>query len=389
MRTTVKELQDIKAALDQHSIVAITNPSGRITYVNDKFCSISKYSREELMGKDHRIINSGYHPKAFFRDIWRTISSGRTWHGEIRNRAKDGSTYWVDTTIYPCMSPAGKPTQYVAIRTDITQRKADEAQLQRYAEDLAEKNKELEAIVNTLSHDLRSPLINVQGFGKQLMRACERIQAAFAAAPDRAVPSSAVKQPLDVTIPQALKFINAGVSRMDTLLAGLLRFSRLGREALTIEQLDMNAMVADAFSAMKFQLDAAKADVRVGPLPAGYGDKVQTSQVFSNLIDNALKYRNPGRTLRIVVKGGLKDGQAVYSVADNGVGIAPEHQPKAFEIFHRLDPDGPPGEGLGLTIARRVLERQKGRIWVESAGEGGCTFYFSLPSTEPQPLPMP
>jgi signal transduction histidine kinase len=287
------------------------------------------------------------------------------------------------------MSPAGKPAQYVAIRTDITQRKADEAQLQRYAEDLAEKNKELEAIVNTLSHDLRSPLINVQGFGKQLSRACERIHAAFAAAPDRAVPASAVRQQLEVAIPQALKFINAGVGRMDLLLAGLLRFSRLGREALTIERLDMNAVAAEAFSAMKFQLDAAKADVRMGPLPAGYGDKVQTSQVFGNLIDNALKYRHPKRALRIMVEGHVKDGQSVYSVADNGVGIAPEHQLKAFEIFHRLDPDGPPGEGLGLTIARRVLERQKGRIWVESAGEGGSTFYFSLPSTEPQPLSTP
>jgi len=389
MPATLKELRDIKAALDVHSIVAITDPSGRITDVNDKFCSISKYSRAELIGQDHRIINSGFHPKAFFRDMWDTIGSGRTWRGEIRNRAKDGSLYWVDTTIFPCVGRAGRPTQYVAIRTEITERKADAAQLKRYAADLAEKNEELEAIVNTLSHDLRSPLINVQGFGDQLARACEQIRAAFTAAGTGAVPASAVRRPLEVEIPRALNFINAGVNKMDTLLAGLLRFSRLGREALTIERLDMDALVAEAFSAMKFQLDAAGAHVRVGPLPDGRGDRVQTSQVLSNLIDNAIKYRHPGRALSIAVEGRVENGQAVYSVADNGIGIAPEHQPKAFEIFHRLNPGGPAGEGLGLTIARRVLERQKGRIWVESSGHDGSTFYLSIPSAEPQPAAAP
>jgi len=389
MAATLKELRDIKAALDEHSIVAMTDASGRITYANDKFCSISKYSLGELLGQDHRIINSGYHPKAFFRDMWETIESGRTWRGEIRNRAKDGSSYWVDTTIFPCMGRTGRPTKYVSIRTEITQRKADAAQLKRYSEDLAEKNMELEAIVSTLSHDLRSPLINVQGFGKQLARACEEIRAAFAASPDRALPASAVRQPLEVAIPQALNFINAGVSKMDSLLTGLLRFSRLGREALTIERLDMNALVAAAFSAMKFQLDAAGADVHVGRLPDGRGDRVLTGQVFSNLIDNALKYRHPGRALRIAVDGHVENGQNVYSVADNGIGIALEHQPKAFEIFHRLNPEGPAGEGLGLAIARRVLERQGGRIWVESAGDAGSTFYLSIPSAEAQPPPFP
>ena len=146
---------------------------------------------------------------------------------------------------------------------------------------------------------------------------------------------------------------------------------------------DMNDLLKGVWEAMKFQLEQADTTLETEPLPACFADETHTGQVFSNILDNALKYRDRWRPLRITVKGRREGNRVIYSVADTGVGIAPEHQPRVFEIFHRLNPDAAPGEGLGLTIAQRILERQGGKIWVDSEPGVGSTFYVALPANGP------
>lgn len=153
IKDALYQLLDLKTALDESSIVAVTNHRGKITYVNDTFCRISKYSREELLGQDHRIINSGYHSKAFIEDLWDTIQSGKVWKGEIKNRAKDGTYYWVNTTIVPFLSEDGVPYQYLAVRNEITQLKEAEEQLQHMMKKLMQVQEEERKRLSRELHD--------------------------------------------------------------------------------------------------------------------------------------------------------------------------------------------------------------------------------------------
>ncbi len=173
LRDSIGEISALGAALDEHAIVSRTDASGRITYVNDKFCAVSGYSRDELIGQDHRLINSGYHPKEFFVNLWARITSGKVWQGELRNRAKDGSYYWVDTTIVPFCDKSGSPYQYISIRTDVTKRKQTEVSLR---ESESRFRRTASQLSNVLDYSLDVICsIDEEGCFVQINAACETV----------------------------------------------------------------------------------------------------------------------------------------------------------------------------------------------------------------------
>ncbi len=357
------------------------NDRGIVESMNPAAEKLFGYRADEVIGKNvsllmpspYRESHDGYLSSYLRTGEAKIIGIGR----EVVGQRKDGAVFQMDLSVSE-VRLADRRT-FAGFVRDITARKQAEQRLAELAQNLAEKNKELETIVYVASHDLRSPLVNIQGFSRELARACERVRAVLHDAGTQPALDPEVKAILADEVPEALEYIRAGVARMDGLLSGFLRFSRLGRAALKIERLDLNEMLAGIARAMEFQIQQAGATLRIEPLPDCLGDATQINQVFSNLLDNALKYRDPQRPLQIRISGRVENGRARYAVRDNGIGIAPEHQGKVFEIFHRLNPGPGDGEGLGLTIAQRILERQDGKIWLESEPGKGSAFFLSLP----------
>ncbi len=367
----LRELNDVKAALDEHAIVAITDQRGRITYVNEKFCAISKYTRDELLGQDHRIINSGYHSTEFIRNLWQTIGHGRVWKGEIKNRAKDGSYYWVDTTIVPYLGENGKPEQYIAIRADITERKEAEEALQRAQSDLQkhagtleqrsftlrETIGELEAFSYSVSHDMRAPLRAMQSFSKLLDRDCG--------------PQVGTKGK------EYIRRINAGAARMDALIQDVLTYSRVARTDLPLQPVDVKKLLEEIIESYpSFHEPAAKIEI-VGEFPSVMSIPAVLTQCISNLMGNGIKFVSAGVTPYLRIWAEPQGAKVRLCFQDNGLGIEPEAQERIFGIFERVNKEYE-GTGIGLSIVKKGMERTGGSVSVESKLGQGSTFRLEM-----------
>jgi len=354
--STEQELRDIRYALDQSSIVAITDAAGTITFVNDKFCEISKYSRNELLGQNHRIINSGVHPREFFVELWRTISTGKVWRGEICNRAKDGSLYWVATVIVPFLTPAGRPHHYVAIRTDITERKRAEEQVKKAIQ-------EREEFLAVVAHDLKNPLSDLALNAQLISR--------WATAEEL------------TRIADRAKSIERTGSRMLRMISEILDMGRIEAEGLVLhwETVKTEELIADAFemartlaAARGIQIERAIQNDALQMVC----DRERILQVLSNLIGNAIKFSPDGGIVNVEIF--RSDSGIEIRVLDSGRGISPEKLPHVFKRFWRSDPQAGGGTGLGLYISKWIVDTHGGRIWVKNRPEGGAELGFWLPA---------
>jgi signal transduction histidine kinase len=252
-------------------------------------------------------------------------------------------------------------------------------QLEKLNDKLDAKTKDLEAVITVVSHDLRAPLMNVRGFSKEIEKDCQTIRKLLSSF---SVPEEAKNQLLRVfeqSIPESLNFIQTSAEMMNNIARSLVEVARAGLAVVKPERLDMNEILPKITAALEFKFKEAGAKVTFEPLPPCTADRQQVTQIVTNLIDNAVKYLDPSRQGRIKIWGKVEDERVVYCVEDNGIGIAPEHQEKVFEIFSRLGEKATGGEGIGLAMVKRMAERNEGSIRVESEKGKGSRFFVSLP----------
>jgi len=351
-------LKMLSTVVEQSPVsVVITDTGGTIEYVNSHFTVASGYQADEAIGHNARLLASGETPPEVYRDMWTTIKTGRRWAGELRNRRKNGELYWEMVVIAPVLNDHGGVTHYVAIKEDVSERHS-------LQERLRQTNAELEQFAYVASHDLRQPLRMVSSYLTLIER--------------RLGPR------LEGDIKEFLGFAVDGAKRMDSLILGLLEYSRTGRGAETVP-VPLAEAVADALVNLTVAIGESEAEIVVADgLPIVTGDATELTRLFQNLIGNAVKYRAPERRPRVEIGWRRQGHEWLVSVADNGIGIAPDDHERAFAIFQRMVPPGScEGAGIGLAVCRKILDHHGGRIWIESRLGEGSTFLMAFPAKEP------
>ena len=347
-------------------------------YVNPYLEEVSGYTREELLKIDLAImLHPDYCQMVLERAAKRQMGLQVESKYQFIMITKSGAQRWMDFCAAR-ITYRGRPA-IVGIALDITEAKQFEEQLTILKNDLENKNRELESIIGIVSHDLRSPLVNIKGFIEELKKDCSTVADILSNESLSENTQHKLDSVLHQNIPESLGFIETSASSMSRLVESLVQVARVGIAVLKPEMLDMDALVQEVVAGFEFKIKDKNIEATFEPLPSAFADKTQTAQIISNMVDNAIKYLDPNRRGSIHISGYIKDDQATYCIEDNGIGIPKDKQHKLFEIFSRLETKLAAGEGIGLAMIKRMAIRNNGQICLESEPGKGSKFYLALP----------
>jgi PAS domain S-box-containing protein len=416
-------------------LLALTDAMPQLVWFTDAAGSVEFFNRQwyEYTGqaKDGG-LNWGWQAAIHPEDAeplltrWKhSLATGSPHEAEFRIRAKDGSYRWFLGRGRLLKDADGGIVRWFGTCTDIEERKMSEVRLLSFGhemerrvaerthalqvandelvtarvrvleahnqlelrvselakanEELGRKNAEVESFVYVVSHDLRSPLVNLQGFSRELAISCEELRENLSPVLPAMADKTGIERILCEDIPGSLRYISASTSKFERLIDALLELSRHGRHVYRPEELNVRALVEATLDSMRTSIDASGARILVSALPNAHGDATAVGQVMANLIGNAVKYLQPGRPGLIEVGGQTEESMSHYWVRDNGAGLPVSSKARLFQVFQRFHPQLAAGEGMGLAVVKKIVERHGGRIWAEGEEGVGTAFHFTLP----------
>lgn len=367
LKQSLQETRNIQHIFNEHNLVSSTDIQGNIIYVNEKFCEVSGYTEQELLGQNHRVIKSDEHSPQFYRKLWKTIANGKIWQGTVKNLKKGGGYYWVEATIAPMFDRFGNITHYVSARTDITHQKDIEQhanELRKEAEQLA-KTKSM--FLANMSHEIRTPLNGIQGSVDILL-----------------------DTELDEEQKELALMVYHSTKSLNVIVNDILDFSKLEANKIRLENIviDYHYIVDDVIALFKKQAEEKGVKI-TKDFPIDYpktllGDPTRLRQVLTNVVSNAVKFTNKGE-VKIKVEFKPCDGNQFCvhtTVQDSGIGMSEDQLNKLFVIFDQADNTTTRlygGTGLGASICKKIIELLHGKLEVQSKMNQGTTFHYQIP----------
>jgi len=359
----------------QHKLVFDNNNKAidyEIIDANLAFYKTLNLTPDNVIGKRATEVYKSAEPPFF--DIYKeTALTGKATNFEIYYEPLE--KYFLISIFSP------KENYFVTVTTDITLAKKNEKLLNDLVEQLQNKTEEMENVLYISSHDLRSPLLNIQGFTDRINKKINEIFIALDNAKTLDDLKNKITDEHKKQITSSFNFIQTSAQKMDVLISGLLKLSRLGRVIPQMNNIDMNALLEEIIKILSIKIQEYNVKIEIKKLPNCIGDWNLLNQVFTNLIDNAIKYRKMDTQLVLNISGKIENEYIVYCVKDNGIGISKNNIEKIWKLFYRVSNDDKDieGEGIGLTIVKSIIQKHSGKIWVKSEYDNGSEFYIALP----------